>query len=83
MVDKLMLCSVGFILRSANESRKKIEDLKDVDICSDTFNQSRAVDLMMSRGGRMVCDVLLDQLILPGVGNIIKNEVSVLKGQYG
>ena len=23
---------------------------------------------------RLICDVILDQLILPGVGNIIKNE---------
>lgn len=24
--------------------------------------------------GRMLCDVLMDQKVLPGVGNIIKNE---------
>jgi formamidopyrimidine-DNA glycosylase len=29
----------------------------------------------MAQENRLVCDVLLDQLILPGVGNIIKNEV--------
>lgn len=29
---------------------------------------------MRRRGGRMLCDVLLDQAVMPGVGNIIKNE---------
>jgi formamidopyrimidine-DNA glycosylase len=32
---------------------------------------------MIEQTNRMVCDVLLDQDILPGVGNIIKNEVRV------
>jgi formamidopyrimidine-DNA glycosylase len=39
--------------------------------------QRRAVALMIEQTNRMVCDVLLDQDILPGVGNIIKNEVRV------
>ena len=34
--------------------------------------------MVMEQQGRQVCDVLLDQLILPGVGNIIKNEVSLI-----
>jgi formamidopyrimidine-DNA glycosylase len=32
---------------------------------------------MIEQTNKMVCDVLLDQDILPGVGNIIKNEVRV------
>jgi len=31
--------------------------------------------MVMEQTGRQLCDVLLDQTILPGVGNIIKNEV--------
>lgn len=29
---------------------------------------------MRRQSCRMLCDVLLDQAVLPGVGNIIKNE---------
>ena len=54
----------------------RYDSLHDLDICSPVFNQKRAVTIVMEHPDRMVCDVLLDQDILPGVGNIIKNEVS-------
>ena len=60
--------------RSSVSCRTRYEDLNDVDICSPKFNYHRAAELMKGEGERQVCDVLLDQSILPGVGNIIKNE---------
>lgn len=32
------------------------------------------MEAVKREGARMLCDVLLDQAVLPGVGNIIKNE---------
>ncbi|XP_048244019.1 endonuclease 8-like 3 [Haliotis rufescens] len=61
-------------IRLSKDCHEKFEKLKDLDICSVIFNPRRAVVMVMEQTGRMVCDVLLDQLILPGVGNIIKNE---------
>lgn len=37
-----------------------------------------AVDAVCRENSRSVCDVLLDQSVLPGVGNIIKNEALFL-----
>lgn len=53
-----------------------MEEMKVLDICSASFSHSRAVHVFQQHPERMVCDVLLDQMVLPGVGNIIKNEVS-------
>ena len=64
-----------YFSRPAEPCRQKFDNLNDLDICSPVFNFKRAVALVMEQQGRQVCDVLLDQLILPGVGNIIKNEV--------
>ncbi|ESO92678.1 hypothetical protein LOTGIDRAFT_175681, partial [Lottia gigantea] len=64
----------SFDVRSSEQCISRFEELKDVDICSPTFNQKRVVAMVTEQKGRQLCDVLLDQNILPGVGNIIKNE---------
>ncbi|KAJ7329757.1 hypothetical protein JRQ81_015931 [Phrynocephalus forsythii] len=61
-------------LRNAADSEQKIRMLGDLDICSSKFSFLRAESEIKKQNDRMVCDVLLDQAILPGVGNIIKNE---------
>ncbi|XP_042876877.1 endonuclease 8-like 3 [Penaeus japonicus] len=61
-------------MRSAAECLAKYDELIDLDICSPTFNAKRATDTILEHQDRLICDVILDQLILPGVGNIIKNE---------
>lgn len=45
-----------------------------LDVCSPKFSFSRSVEAVRCRSSRMLCDVLLDQAVMPGVGNIIKNE---------
>ncbi|HUP56814.1 MAG TPA: DNA-formamidopyrimidine glycosylase family protein, partial [Bdellovibrionota bacterium] len=45
------------------------------DPMSPEWDELRAVRAVRGRPGEMVCDVLLDQEIFSGVGNIIKNEV--------
>nr|CAD7256090.1 unnamed protein product [Timema shepardi] len=50
--------------------------LCQLDICSPEFDFPCANKLISSRPGKMVCDVIMDQDVLPGVGNIIKNEAS-------
>ena len=54
--------------------------MQSLDICSDQFDPQRALALVIQQTSRQVCDVLLDQQILPGVGNIIKNEVCWSEG---
>lgn len=63
--------------RDSESCRTRYNDLNDLDICSPVFNHQRAVAMVMEQTDRQVCDVLLDQNLLPGVGNIIKNEVKV------
>lgn len=48
--------------------------LGDLDVCCSKFSFQRAESEIKKQKGRMLCDVLLDQAVLPGVGNIIKNE---------
>ncbi|KAL8207295.1 UNVERIFIED_CONTAM: Endonuclease 8-like 3 [Gekko kuhli] len=61
-------------LRNAAESERKIRMLEDLDVCSPKFSFSRAKNEIKKQKDRLLCDVLLDQAVLPGVGNIIKNE---------
>ena len=68
--------------RPAQPSLDRIHDMTSLDICVDWFDPQRALSLVVMQKTRQVCDVLLDQQILPGVGNIIKNEVSKLSLVY-
>nr|XP_042698019.1 endonuclease 8-like 3 isoform X3 [Chrysemys picta bellii] len=61
-------------LRNAAESKQKVRMMEDLDVCSPKFSFLRAESEIKQQKGRMLCDVLLDQAVLPGVGNIIKNE---------
>ncbi|HLN19512.1 MAG TPA: DNA-formamidopyrimidine glycosylase family protein [Bacteroidales bacterium] len=45
------------------------------DVMSDTWDPAQAENKLKESSSRLVCDVLLDQDIFSGVGNIIKNEV--------
>ncbi|CAI5784060.1 endonuclease 8-like 3 isoform X1 [Podarcis lilfordi] len=61
-------------LRNAAECEQKVRMLENLDVCSPEFSFLRAEGEIKKQKGRMLCDVLLDQAVLPGVGNIIKNE---------
>jgi len=67
-------CSVE--LRNTEESLDRWERMITLDICWRMFDPVRAADKILEKSNdeRMVCDVIMDQQILPGVGNIIKNE---------
>ncbi|MBB6274013.1 endonuclease-8 [Pedobacter cryoconitis] len=45
------------------------------DVMSDKWDAKAAIKKLKEKGQSLVCDVLLDQNIFSGVGNIIKNEV--------
>lgn len=53
---------------------QRVRAMEALDICSPKFSFSQALETVKREGERMLCDVLLDQAVLPGVGNIIKNE---------
>ncbi|XP_034399225.1 endonuclease 8-like 3 [Cyclopterus lumpus] len=61
-------------IRSTEDCEQKVRALESLDVCSSKFSVSRSVAAARSQSGRMLCDVLLDQAVMPGVGNIIKNE---------
>ncbi|XP_001926185.2 endonuclease 8-like 3 isoform X1 [Sus scrofa] len=61
-------------IRNTAESQQRIRMMEELDVCSPKFSFSRAEREVKKQGGRMLCDVLMDQKVLPGVGNIIKNE---------
>ena len=45
------------------------------DVISDEWNPSKAIKKIADHKEELICDVLLDQDLFSGVGNIIKNEV--------
>ena len=45
------------------------------DVMSDEWNPEKAKEKLKTAPDKLICDVLLDQDIFSGVGNIIKNEV--------
>ena len=53
-----------------------------LNICRAQFDATRAfLKILESKNQeRIVADVLMDQEVLPGVGNIIKNEVCFIAG---
>lgn len=63
-------CSVKFLEGDLNE----LYDWSS-DVMSDSWNAALAFKKIKQHEGELICDVLLDQEIFSGVGNIIKNEV--------
>ena len=63
-------CSVKLL----EEDPDKIYDWS-ADVMSDTWDPAKAKKKLKAMPDSLVCDVLLDQNIFAGVGNIIKNEV--------
>ncbi|XP_065592643.1 endonuclease 8-like 3 isoform X1 [Cyrtonyx montezumae] len=60
--------------RNVAESEQKVRRMESLDVCSPKFSFLRAESEVKQQKTQMLCDVLLNQTVLPGVGNIIKNE---------
>ena len=73
-VASFYLCSVE--LRDAQETRDRWERMITLDVCWHRFDAKRSADTIMEERNkeRLVVDVVMDQDVMPGVGNIIKNE---------
>lgn len=63
-------CSVKIL---SNDGVDRLYD-EEIDITSDKWNPDKVLKLTMEMKDEVICDVLLDQNIFAGVGNIIKNE---------
>ncbi|XP_047441902.1 endonuclease 8-like 3 [Mugil cephalus] len=61
-------------IRLTEDCEQRVRAMEDLDVCSSKFSFSRSEEAVRSQSSRMLCDVLLDQAVMPGVGNIIKNE---------
>ncbi|XP_017671984.1 PREDICTED: endonuclease 8-like 3 isoform X1 [Lepidothrix coronata] len=72
--DTVWFFDVTVEYRNAAESERKVRMMESLDVCSPKFSFLRAESEIKQHKTRMLCDVLLDQAVLPGVGNIIKNE---------
>ncbi|NXL61600.1 NEIL3 Endonuclease, partial [Chordeiles acutipennis] len=72
--DTVCFFEVTAEYRNAAETEQKVRMMESLDVCSPKFSFLRAESEIKWQKTRMLCDVLLDQAVLPGVGNIIKNE---------
>jgi len=71
-------CSIRMI---RNEEVDTLFD-EEVDIMSEKWNAQKVLELTLHQADELICDVLLDQNIFAGVGNIIKNEALFLAGVH-
>jgi len=71
-------CSIRMI---RNEEVDVLFD-EEVDIMSERWNAEKVLELTLKQPEELICDVLLDQAIFAGVGNIIKNEALFLAGVH-
>ncbi|KAJ8015446.1 hypothetical protein DPEC_G00026200 [Dallia pectoralis] len=69
-------------IRMSEDCEQRVRALESLDVCSPKFSFSHAEERVRSQSSRMLCDVLLDQAVLPGVGNIIKNEAMFDSGLH-
>lgn len=61
-------------IRLTEDCEQRVRAMESLDVCSSKFSFSHSEEAVRSQSSRMLCDVLLDQAVMPGVGNIIKNE---------
>ncbi|KAM4555131.1 endonuclease 8-like 3 [Odontesthes bonariensis] len=61
-------------IRLTEDCEQRVRAMESLDVCSSKFSFARSEEAVQSQSSRMLCDVLLDQAVMPGVGNIIKNE---------
>jgi endonuclease VIII len=71
-------CSIRMIY---NEEVDTLFD-EEVDIMSERWNGQKVLELTLHQTDELICDVLLDQTIFAGVGNIVKNEALFLAGVH-
>jgi len=66
-------CSIKFL-------QENVDDVYDwsADTLSPSWNAEAAMKKIKSKPNEMVCDVLMNQQIFSGVGNIIKNEIQYI-----
>ncbi|XP_011609254.1 endonuclease 8-like 3 [Takifugu rubripes] len=60
--------------RLTEDCVQKVRAMEGLDVCSQQFSFSRSEEAVRRQHRRMLCDALMDQAVMPGVGNIIKNE---------
>ncbi|XP_036312765.1 endonuclease 8-like 3 [Pipistrellus kuhlii] len=72
--DRICFFDSSVELRDSAESQRRVRMMGELDVCSPKFNFSRAEREVRKQQGRVLCDVVMDQRVLPGVGNIIRNE---------
>ncbi|XP_020500742.2 endonuclease 8-like 3 isoform X1 [Labrus bergylta] len=61
-------------IRLTEDCEQRVKAMERLDVCSPKFSFLRSEEAVRRQRSRMLCDVLLDQAVMPGVGNIIKNE---------
>jgi endonuclease-8 len=54
----------------------------ETDVLRDSFDAAEAVRKMRERAGEEIADVLLDQKVLAGVGNVFKSEICFVCGVH-
>ena len=75
---------VAFYASSVKRVDEPLDEVYDwsADVLSDAWDARAALRKLRAGPERWICDVLLDQDIFAGVGNIIKNEVLYLLGLH-
>jgi endonuclease-8 len=79
-------CGVGFnipvaeLLTSRDLDRHRQLQALGPDLLAEPFDRDEAVRRMRARAGDPIADVLLDQRVIAGIGNVFKSEILFLAG---
>ncbi len=65
-------CSVRLLDSTARDGDRTYDP--EIDITGSLWNPGKVLSLVRREGPRAICDVLMDQEVFAGVGNMIKNE---------
>jgi endonuclease-8 len=68
-------------LRAQDLARSVVAELGP-DVLAQEYDASEIVQRMQARAGEPICDVLLDQRVLAGLGNVYKSELLFLAGVH-
>ncbi len=73
---------VAEFLRPRDLGRSRTLGALGPDLLSPTFNRDHALARMAGAGARPIAEVLLDQRVIAGIGNVFKSEVLFLCGTH-
>lgn len=67
---------------AATLARQKRIPVAEIDVLSPAFDEAEVLRRLLARPGEAIADLLLDQSVMAGVGNVFKSEICFVTGTH-